>query len=287
MGFFDDYKGILLDVNQDFVGVTANGKAFARIATGQTLMVSQLVCLISGVAATDAQIAAQITNIRLLMDGVVKYELSGADALMLANFYRPWRTANDGTLPLFFARPWLERQDNQDAPAWGLKATDSCSIEVTTTAATINSIQLYHELAEAEELGDHIVTGRVNYNYAASGLQTINDLPTDPNWSLHALHIVSSTVINQIELVADRVRILLGTPATLNARYRHRNAYRAVQTGYQTIDFCARNRVIDALPLSMQTLQLKITWNAAPNSFGLISEIAQTAPLKGAAPRAA
>ena len=43
MGFFDDYKGILLDVNQDFVGVTANGKAFSRIPTGQTLMVSQLV----------------------------------------------------------------------------------------------------------------------------------------------------------------------------------------------------------------------------------------------------
>jgi hypothetical protein len=294
MAFVDDFKGVLIDQNPDFQSVTSGGKAFARIPPGQTLLLSQLVPTIAGVAATDAQIAAQIDAIRVIIDGVVKFELSGADAMMLANFYRPDRVANDGILPIFWARTWLENPLNQDAPAYGLKGVDSASIEVKfANGSTIDKLLMFHETAEAEPLGDHVVTGRVNYSYTATGLQTINDLPTDPSWVLHALHFTyaSTAVLKQVELIADRIRVLIGTPQTLNARYKYRNVRRAPQAGYFHLDFCARNRVIDALPLTMNQLQLRLTWATAaesagataPGTLGVISEIAQVQAVKGKA----
>lgn len=287
MGFLNDYKGAIFDQMPDFTNIGAGLKALCRPALGQSYLWMEFLFTIAGVAATKAQILAQVANIRILVDGVVKFELSGTDAVYLAEYYRPGPGGTGcvgatGVLPIFFARPWMEDLRNQDAPAWGLLGIDSFTIEITLAGgATINAIGGYAYTTENEGLGDHIVTTRLNRNYGSTGLENINDLPLDPSWSMFSAHFVTATVINFVEILADGARVIYGPPAVLNHRLLYPTSARLVQAGYTPIEFAARNRNIDSLPLTMGKLSIRPTWNAAPTSYGIITEVVQQANVKG------
>lgn len=280
--FLQDFKGAIHDQMPDFQNIAAGSKALCRPALGQTYLWMEFYHTIATVAATKAQLQAQVSNMRVVVDGVVKFELTGTDAIYLAEYYRANCVAATGIIPIFFARPWMEDLRNQDAPAYGLAGVDSFAIEITLAGgAAINAIQGFGYTTDNEGLGDHIVTVRLNRNNASSGLETINDIPTDPNWSLYAMHIVTAVVINLIEVLGDGSRIIYGPPAVLNQRLVYMTSPRGVQAGYTPIEFCGRNRNVDTLPLTMNKFQTRITWNAAPGAYGIITETVWQAPVKG------
>lgn len=287
--FQAEYKGAIFDAMPDFQNIAANAKAICRPALGQTYLMMLFYFTIAGAAATKAQIQAQVSNIRVVVDGITKFELPGTDAIYIAEYYRPGVVGtgcvgNTGILPIFFARPWMEALQNQDAPAYGLAGIDSFTVEITlAVAATINGIAGFCYTTENEGLGEHIVTTKLGRSFGSASLETINDLPLDPDWTLYALHFQTATVINQIEILADGARAVFGTPAVLNKRLECMNSPRLVQAGYTPVDCTPRNRNIDAVPLIMNRLSIKPTWNAAPGAYGLITEVVQKAPVKGAA----
>lgn len=287
--FQAEYKGAIFDAMPDFQNITANARAICRPALGQTYLMMMFYFTIAGAAATKAQIQAQVTNIRVVVDGITKFELSGTDAVYIAEYYRPGIVGtgcvgNTGVVPIFFARPWMEALQNQDAPAYGLAGVDSFTVEINLGAgATINGIAGFCYTTENEGLGEHIVTTRLGRSFGSASLETINDLPLDPDWSLYALHFATSTVINQIEILADGARALFGAPVVLNQRLQYSNSQRLVQAGYTPVECTPRNRNIDALPLIMNRLSIRTSWNASPGAYGLITEVVQKAPVKGAA----
>lgn len=284
MGFAQSYNGTLFDQGPDLQGVAANATAFAKLPVGATYQRLMLRFLISGTPATLAQIQAQVSRVRLVVDAETKVDVSGADLVYLINYYRAGAVdTTSGILPIHFSRPWMAALENEDAPSWGMLGINSFSLEVTLAAgATITTIQSFYETTSNEALADHFVIQKLSRSYGSAGLETINDLPTSPDWLLYAMHIVTSTGINTIELLADSSRVLIGPPSVLNKRLTVNREPRTLQTGYQPLDLIHRGRNIDALRLDVATLQLKIDWAAAPNAYSILLEYAKVQPMKGA-----
>ena len=291
MGFRDDYLGSIHTPNSDFIGsIVANGKLIARLPPGPTYLFHQLRFTIAGVGATKAQIAAQIAQIRFLVDAVEKFNLTGLQWVDLMEFYRG-SSVTLGVVNHFWYRPWMEVLVNQDGPAYGMKAADSFTCELTMAAAgiTIDKIQMYHSTVDSEDLGEHLITVRQSYNFGGTGSQTITDIPKWPGMRLYALHITppsgTTSVLSLVELLADNTRIIYGEPDTVHARYRLPTSPRVPQTNWRLhMDSVFRNRHIESFPLTMQDLRLNLTWaTAAPAAFDLVLEYWQPAAQKSAA----
>lgn len=280
--FLSSYKGAIVDQMPDFTNIGAGLKALCRPALGQAYLWMQFFFTVAGAAASKAIIQAQVSNIRVLVDGIVKFELSGTETIYVAEYYRTNCVAATGVVPIFFARPWMEDLRNQDGPAYGLMGVDSFTVEITLAGgATINGIGGYATTTDDEGLGEHIVTTKLGRNFGSAGLETINDLPLDPQWSMYSLHFVTATVINLLEVLADGARVVYGVPAVLNQRLVYMTSPRGIQAGYTPIDLTPRNRNIDSLPLIMNKLACRVTWNAAPGAYGIITEVVQQAQVKG------
>lgn len=284
--------------NPDFQGIGANQRATARIPVGSTLLATHLRFTIAGTAATDVQVAAQVSRVRVSLDAENKLDVTGAQLLALIRFYRGSAAANafaNGIATVFWHRPWMAEIMNQDAPALGLADVNSATIEVTLAAgATIDGIKAYHETVAGEALGAHCVVLTQNYSFSAAGVQEITDIPRDPLYGLFSVHIQQSpAIIDRVELLADNVVLMeAGTageaqsgPNLIHARYAEYDGFRTPQTGWTHIDFTYRNRGGDVLPLLMQDLRLRITWNTAPSGsiVPLVYEQLRIAPVKGGA----
>ena len=283
-------KTPLFTPNADFVGSYGNnGRITARIPVGPTYLSQQYLFTIAGGLATAAQISAQVALVRFLVDAEAKIELTGAELVALAEFYRP-NCVGNGIVPMIFARPWQEIIENQDGPAYGTVGIDTVTVEVIFAASgvTIDRAQLWSETIDAEPLGAHLVTVKQNYQFASTGTQEITDLPRNPNYRLYALHITPPTgataVLTNVELVADNVREIFGSPSQLHMRYRLQANPRVPQATWPLqLDFAHRGRHLDSLPLVMQDLRLRLTWGtAAPTSFNIIMEQYRVAMDKGA-----
>lgn len=275
--------------NPDFQSIGAGLRATARVPIGSTLLTTFLHFTIAGVAATRAQIEAQVSIVRITVDAENKFDLTGVQACALADFYRTGIIAN-GILPIFWARPWMREIANVDAPGLGLAEADSASIEITLAAgATIDAIRAIHESVAGEPLGAHPVYLRQNFLFSSTGQFEITDLPRNPLFSLFALHVqCDPSTITDVEVVADNVQILKGTVAELNERYLLDTSPRKVQDSHATpanrffsLDWTYRNRGSDPLPLNMQDWRIRLTFNAAPNTLPIVFEQLRVAPSKG------
>lgn len=282
--FVGDYKGPVTVLNPAFTGAITTGEAISfRVPVGSTLLRSDLRFMVSSTPATLAQIVAQVARVRLTVDGEVKFDLTGTQAAMQANFYRNGSAATSltGILPLFWARPWMALIDNQDALAYGLEEADSAALEVTFTGTvTITAVSLTHKITAGEPLREHIVSSALPRSFGSAATEDIADLPRNDLFSIYALHIeTTTTYIDNIEILADNNRVAYwNSIASLNEDYLDQGIGRTVQTGYASIDFCRRNRHIDALPLTMKDLRVRVGWNTAPNAYKIVMEQFRIAP---------
>lgn len=280
--FLDLNRSPSLLENPRFEGIAPGGRATARIPVGATLLNAFLRFSIAGVAATPAQIAAQVTRIRLIVDANILIDASGSNLVDIANFYRPNAVAN-GILPLYMARDWMQEIQAQDGPAYGLGDAASANIEVQFAAgSTIDAISYRNETVAGEPLGAHTVTLSQQYNYTAAGLIEIADIPRNPNYGLFAMHLFTPKAnITNIQIVADNALLLDAAPSEIEARYNLFVGSRTPQANALALDFTYRNRAADILPLTMQDMRLRINFTVAPGNFPIVYEQARVAPVKG------
>lgn len=285
-----------------FVGLAAGSKAVLNLPVGPTYQVPSLYLRdAAGVVATKGEIQAGVDRIRVLVNGKTKWDVSGAEAVMLAEFHNSGSVAN-GTLPLYFAEPWqqVEAQGadtrpeggfiNQVGPAWGTAGLNSMTIELWIAAgvpgAEVVNAELYALQTEPTELGAHAVILRQTRSYAGVGTDRIIDAPRGQasdglnDLTLKAIHIGDANVSN-VEILADRSRLLYTPKTFVEQQYAalQGSNRRTPQTGWFSLDFTGfRNRIGDALKLSMRDLEIAVTFSVAPADYEVIYEVIDVHP---------
>lgn len=245
----------------------------------------------TAVAATRAQIAAQVVNIRVAVSGRELWVGTGAGLLALQQFYSQVdsATAYPGYVSFDFLRGWvMDRQDGQDA-VLGLSDQATLQIEVTMGAgATINGATIFaYNFQEPEQTGIATRIVRLSPNVGATGLTIYPDLPPPrAGETLLAIHTYPPVVANltRIGYVADDVRIIDATPSALNRMYVEAGQPRTPQdaNGQVTLDFTAlTGDPSDGVDMSrVAQHQLEFTFaNAAPGTFVMLAEYAS--PISG------
>jgi len=285
MPFLNEFRTPISQVLPGVVtGIAANGIAVAKVPPGATYASISFLCRIAGVAATRAQIVAQWTQIRCTISGNEIFTLSGQQLVAIIEYYCTGLIGDTGVLTIPFQRLWQKEIAAALNPDWGTLGESSIQFEITQTAATIDTVDVYAEVEPmAQELGAYVSYQRLTPTFASTGVFVYPDLYKNPDAVLYALHLEVPVVANltNCELIADNVSLVNTPPLVLNAYGREGTPVRTPQTaaGFVHMDFCRRGVDADALPLSMSTLTLRLTFaNAAPNTFAVIQEIGQIKP---------
>lgn len=164
---------------------------------------------IAGVAATVAQMRAQISMVRLKINGRPVYELS-ADAILDLNAFYGFPAVN-GFLPVFLTYDWVRTVPAMENLAWGTRNVDSLAIDITLAAgATIDAIGgTALMVPEARDLGLIVEAHTFNFATTGAGLFEIATLPKG-NGDLFGCHF-ETTVANKLELKINGVSFRDGT----------------------------------------------------------------------------
>lgn len=225
---------------------------------------------------TLAEMKADIDTITLKVDGEVKFQITGTQAVLLADLYVSGSVAN-GNLPIYFGRPWMELIGNQDGPAWGLRGLGTVSIEVKVTGAHgVTAIKGYLITTGGELLGDHITTRRITRPFSSTGNDHFTGFPLDQvgKRELYAIHIHKASYdIDDLTLRVNGSEIFKGPVDELHHLYLPYGI--TPQSDLVSIIPTFRGRDIDALPLNPETMELIINWGTAPTSYDIIMEIAE------------
>ncbi len=294
MGFLQDHRVPLITKNAEFDQVGPGKTSTARLPVGTTFLDLNLQCFVAGNAATRAQIEADITAIRISVDGKEKMNLTGFQIAALVSFYAEDAIADTGQLWVPFERPWMQEIANQVAPAYGMLGKDSFQIEIDLDGgADIDAMTLRRRTHPiAETLGDHVQYRRFTPTFAATGDQIVDTYPKIATDVLMAVHFfvdpgVGVEHLTRLQLRCDDATIIDTTPADYALYLRTQTAKRSLQTAKDvfTYDFCSRGLNADALPLTMNSLQWILTWDAAPGSVVWVSEVATNDDMKGMAKR--
>lgn len=268
----------------DFRGTIAAGnRLVSNIPVGLTYHALQIQFLkASNVPATKAEIQAQISRVRLTVDGDPKIDLTGAEAVMFGDHYgsrSAQPTVNNGVLPIWLARPWWPEFASQDGPAWGTADVGAFTLEVEFTGTvTIVAANLVGIVTDGEPLGRHITIRRLPDNQAAAGLKAISDFKADLTKQVIAMHIdkaggIQSGPITSFQLKADQRIEWEGNYDNIVSLL---GMYELSQVALWThLPFTMRGRPIDSLPMVMQDLRLELTTSAALGNFNTLVEYAE------------
>lgn len=266
---------------------TASQRLNVLMPLGLTYLCVLIRATIAGVAATEAQIKAQIARIRCIVDGDIKIDASPTELLAIFNFWNSrygLTNVNDGVMRLEYTRPWEQEISAQDGPGWGM-ATNvlggvgnfTFEIEMAGSGVTIDNIDLFAEVSDAEPLGRHLCIRRYSDNQAASGDKVFSDFNMIVENAILALHINKASVpevsapISHLQLIVDQVaeveKINTGALENLYRRYGLTK-----QTGYTHLPFDRRGRPMEGFPMVAQDARLILTTTAALTNFDILSE---------------
>lgn len=267
-----------------FRGLTA-GQPFSAIwPVGWTYHSFHLRFTIAGAAATAAQIRAQVSKIRLIVDGDAKIDASATELQYLHQFWNRARDGADnivdGTLRIDVARPSDQEIDAQDGPAWGLDANeiDNFTAEITLAGgATIDAIDSFARVTAATPLGRHYCLRRLTENQAALGDKVVQDWNMRADYGVYAIHVNKAWKpdggnIVSVGLQVDQTdEISPYTPAgVIQSLYRAHGLTQ--QSGFAHIPFAQRGRPMEALPMIAQDMRLTLTTDGALGNFDLLLE---------------
>lgn len=220
------------------------------------------------VDATEAVFKDDLTEIRLIVDGDTKVQLSGTELVGLLEYYG--LTIEDGVLPVLFSRPWQRTMEGEDELAYGTADVQTMSLEVDIKAGTTSpSLTGFAVKGPNAPLGRHLAIRRYGQTYAgAAGEFEISDIPRGPYAQL-ATHFTTDKV-SRVEVEANQ-RIVYEADTQIAKAYFAQTA-RVLQTGFTHVDFAATNRLGDALPLNLQDFRYRLTMTGAEPSFKAIVE---------------
>jgi len=234
----------------------------------------------AGVLANDATMAANILNVQVKVNGDSIFNLSGAEAMMLADFYG--YTRDDGYLPILFNRPEFGMRTEADNFSLGTADVSNLSVEVTLAPAAVTpSLRLFADVEDAapRPFGQLIRVRSTNLGSAiAAGTHEITDLPiTGPGRGIKALHIARSDISeHEIEITkGNNSKVISEAPKELQAVFHDVKSYttsgRTPQAGYYHIDI-AGNRYGSIRSTNLDEFRLKLVVTGAAASLKIIHE---------------
>lgn len=230
-----------------FGGISANNTHTTLAPRGPSYRNIIFAPTIAGVAATTAEMAAQISMARLRVNGIARYELD-ADTLQDINAYYGYAAVN-GFLPLHLTYHWFATVSATENLVWGTQNIDSLSVELTLAAgATINGLKAYAVITpEKRDLGTIIEAHTYTYGPAGAGTFEVSDLPKG-NGDLFAAHF-ESTVVSKVDVRLEGVE-LRAVPDAVSANFQTWQAKRTPQANYRHHDPIAYALLVDdRLPL--------------------------------------
>lgn len=287
MGFIDENRSLICKRLVGAVsGVGASQSMVIKIPPGSTYSDLTLKLFISATGATRAQIETMLTSWRLTMSGREIWTLTGKQLLAIIAFYRTSLVDDSGYVTIPFQRLWMDGLAAKIDPQYGTLGESSFQLEITQDVSnTIDTVAVFTRISPiAEELGAFVRFVRLTPSVGAAGVYTFPDLPKRMGDFLYALHIQVPTVadLTDFSYLADEIRVIDHPVAVLNRYLLEANPTRTIQTakGFVHVDFCARNIDSDAIPLSMQSQVIELTFANAPSPTGIniIAEIGTRQP---------
>lgn len=250
-----------------FGQVAAGATAIAEMPVGLTYHALFIRYKRNGADATKAQIAAEIEEIRLVVDADEKYKLSGAQLLMLNDYYD--YGFEDGVIKILFSRPNMRQQEGEDALAWGTADVQVFNVEIDIASGVTNpSLQIHALQGPAQNLGVHCCMRRFDgYDAQSSGPFEISNIPRG-DFALLGLHLTTAN-INSVEVERDTRIISQVDQQVIKAHYGMTG--RKIQAGITHVDFSPTNRLSDRMSLKAQDFRLRCDMSAASN-FSVIAE---------------
>lgn len=268
--------------------VGASQVAVVKVPPGATYASLTLRCGIggqltpvgAGTAPTLANLKAFLTQFRLLVGGVEMWTLTGNQLISIMEYYMPGLIGATGILTISFQRLWMKNPTDMLGPDYGTYKQSSFQLEITQDAtSTITNIDAFAEVEPvAEQLGAHIEYKRISPSFAGTGLFVFPDLFKDPGSIMFALWLNTSATITNLALVGDGTYIWDAPVDYGNALGRQGNPIQTPQATMVPMNFCRRGLGSDAVPLNMATLQLRMTFSSAPNTFDIIQECGIVTP---------
>jgi len=257
--------------------------SFNAVAPGQTATLAlptsqkyhgiQITYKSSGVDATAAQMKADITQVRLKVNGKVQRVFS-ATQLFVANYDNGHTVIYNGKIQIFFAEPQRRTAQGEDALAWGTKDVDSFQVEVDIAGTALAPSMSAEVLVDPVNtvMGPIIKWRTQNVPVTATGITTTTTF--DKNNAYYRIHAFS-TDINAVAVIVDQERVLEATKGSLDAFYAANGLL--VDPSETLIAFDPNQRVSSALSMiknGAPVSEFRVEWDmAVAASFTVMHEI--------------
>lgn len=250
----------------------ANGISTIQIPVGPTYYAIGLRYKINGTDCTEAQAKSDLKKIRIYIDGVVRYEVSGKRLIDLLNKYYGISFVN-GEIFIPLARPWYKTPEAVENTAWGTRNVSSLSLEVEF-GSPINTPTLEaHALftLNSRDLGIIAEVHEFTYNAGVAGEQEVTTLPQG-NGDLLALHF-DSALVTKVDLEINQQAYINGDTG-LYSSIQKWFGLRSPQTGYKHIEGQTRNLLSDGIPLvGVSDFRVKPTFSSAGTAIILMETL--------------
>jgi|JI10StandDraft_1071094.scaffolds.fasta_scaffold06962_9 hypothetical protein len=239
-----------------FQNVVAGSRATLSIDKGPTYGSLSIFYTKNGTPATMAQFLADITEIRLYLNGKEYWRVSATQLAMLWSYYKV--AIDPGYIPLLFERPWLNTPFAQDVFMMGTADLQSIAFEVDIAAgagANLKMEMLSEYFSVSQALGDFVCLRQFNQP-GPSGAGVYNVLHLERGkYLLLAAHFGTANVNKIVVNAETRDRFNL-TRTQHHAQLRRWS--RVPQSGWTHIDWSYRNRAVDGLWLDLQSLRMDL-----------------------------
>jgi hypothetical protein len=231
---------------------------------------------------TEANMKAEIDMVRVKINSIVRFELSGTHLLDLMHHYYG-RTVAAGLMVIPFARPWHRTIPGEENLALGTRNIDTLEVEVDiNSGATTPTLELQAQVDPVlRDLGQIVEVHKTTLQPAATGVYEWSQIPRSQG-DLLAMHLdeSSAAVITAIEVWMNSVGFSDGDLDVIDWLQKNEphGIVRAPVANYRHIDTAILNRVDDRWPLrAIEDFRLKVTLSTA----GAIPVIMETlnAPL--------
>lgn len=254
-------------------GIGAGQTATVSLPLGltyETMFIRMNVDVGDPAVATDVPVDdwdQYIDEIRLLVDGNVKLQVTADFLVKLNKRYQQPMVA--GTLPLFLSRPWMRSIGGEDQTSYktgphqnGAASVSTFTMEMDVKdGVAVNQLEVYAQQSPGQPWGSHIEIHRYTHPQGLIGEAEISNLPKGP-YHMLALHI-DTDAIKRAEVLANNAKIIdYDKPV--------RDAFNVLQgradvAGFTMLDFCTKNRAVEALPMLLQDFRLKLDFTSTGN----------------------
>ena len=217
-----------------------------------------------------------VEEIKLVLNGNVMWQISGADYVAMLQFYGIDIQA--GVLPLVFALPYMDNAVNGDIFALGTADLRTAVLEIKLgSGITSPTLNAYSEILVGgnQPLGMFIKIEDTHYGAEGTGIREISNLPiTGAGVGLKALHVTTDS-IGEVEIKANRAELFKVIPE-INANQlsirTSRTGERVLQAGYTHVDL-GGNRLADVVNMTnIADFRVKLDFTAA-TAFRVIHEL--------------